>query len=143
MLHFGGMWWTAITLALAVNPHLDEGRKLYEQLKYPEAEARLKVALQSPTNTPEEVVQISDLLARALIAQGFYVVLVPNGLPWGSARHAREVAGRLGPSEQEQVVVAPDPADGLAKIATLGTAIDDALVPIMAGLITATGWMAA
>jgi len=36
----------------------------------------------------------------------------------------------------------PDPADGLAKIATLGTAIDDALVPIMAGLITATGWMA-
>ncbi|ODT29156.1 MAG: hypothetical protein ABS54_05230 [Hyphomicrobium sp. SCN 65-11] len=35
----------------------------------------------------------------------------------------------------------PDTAEGLAKIATLGAAIDDALVPIMAGLIAATGWM--
>ena len=33
-------------------------------------------------------------------------------------------------------------ADGLAQISALGTAIDDALVPIMAGLIAATGWMA-
>jgi hypothetical protein len=64
------MWWTAISLLLAVNPHLDEGRRLYEQLKYPEAEARLKVAAQSPNNTPEEQAQIADLLARALIAQG-------------------------------------------------------------------------
>ncbi len=36
----------------------------------------------------------------------------------------------------------PDTAEGLGKLATLGAAIDDALVPIMAGLITATGWMA-
>lgn len=36
----------------------------------------------------------------------------------------------------------PDTADGLAKLAMLGNAIDDALVPIMAGLIAATGWMA-
>src|SRR5436190_791101 len=49
---------------------------------------------------------------RALIAEGLYVVLVPNGLPWGSARHAREVAGRLRPAEQEQIVVAPDLAGG-------------------------------
>ena len=34
-----------------------------------------------------------------------------------------------------------DTADGLTKLTALGTAIDDALVPIMAGLITATGWM--
>lgn len=34
-----------------------------------------------------------------------------------------------------------DTADGLAKLASLGAAIDDALVPIMAGLIAATGWM--
>jgi hypothetical protein len=33
-------------------------------------------------------------------------------------------------------------ADGLAQISALGAAIDDALVPIMAGLIAATGWMA-
>jgi len=59
-----------MTLVVAVNPHLDEGRKLYEQLKYPEAEQRLKVALQSPANTPEETAQISDLLARSQIAQG-------------------------------------------------------------------------
>src|SRR5258705_13647266 len=64
------MWWTALSLVLAVNPHLDEGRRLYEQLKYPEAEARLKVAELSPTNTPEERAQIADLLARSLIAQG-------------------------------------------------------------------------
>jgi GMP synthase-like glutamine amidotransferase len=36
-----------------------------------------------------------------------------------------------------------DTADGLAKLSTLGPAIDDALVPIMAGLIAATGWMSA
>lgn len=36
-----------------------------------------------------------------------------------------------------------DTADGLAKLTALGTAIDDALVPIMAGLIAATGWMSA
>ncbi len=37
----------------------------------------------------------------------------------------------------------PDTADGLTKLSALGTAIDDALVPIMAGLIAATGWMSA
>ncbi len=37
----------------------------------------------------------------------------------------------------------PDAADGLGRLAALGSAIDDALVPIMAGLIAATGWMAA
>lgn len=35
----------------------------------------------------------------------------------------------------------PDTAEGLAKLAALGSAIDDALVPIMAGLVAATGWM--
>lgn len=37
----------------------------------------------------------------------------------------------------------PDTAEGLTELAALGPAIDDALVPIMAGLIAATGWMAA
>jgi hypothetical protein len=32
--------------------------------------------------------------------------------------------------------------DALAELATRAGAIDDALVPIMAGLIAATGWMA-
>jgi GMP synthase-like glutamine amidotransferase len=35
-----------------------------------------------------------------------------------------------------------DTASGLDRLAALGTAIDDALVPIMAGLIAATRWMA-
>jgi GMP synthase-like glutamine amidotransferase len=35
-----------------------------------------------------------------------------------------------------------DAAAGLEKLTALGPAIDDALVPIMAGLIAATGWMA-
>lgn len=34
-----------------------------------------------------------------------------------------------------------DAAHGLARLASLGTAVDDALVPIMAGLIAATRWM--
>jgi hypothetical protein len=62
------MWW--IALVLAANPHLDEARKLYEQLKYPDAVARLRVARSAPNNTPDENQQIADLLARALIAQG-------------------------------------------------------------------------
>lgn len=35
-----------------------------------------------------------------------------------------------------------DAAVGLDRLTALGTAIDDALVPIMAGLVAATGWMA-
>ena len=34
-----------------------------------------------------------------------------------------------------------DVAAGLDRLTALGPAIDDALVPIMAGLIAATGWM--
>lgn len=34
-----------------------------------------------------------------------------------------------------------DTAEGLSRLAALGGAIDDALVPIMAGLVAATGWM--
>jgi peptide chain release factor subunit 1 len=48
---------------------------------------------------------------RGLIGEGFYVVLLPNGMPWGSSRHAREVVSRLEPSQQGHVVVAPDPAE--------------------------------
>jgi len=46
---------------------------------------------------------------RGLIAEGFYVVLLPNGTPWGAAAQARRVVSLLDPSEQSQVVVAPDP----------------------------------
>jgi len=35
-----------------------------------------------------------------------------------------------------------DPAPGLERLLQIGQAIEDALVPIMAGLIQITGWMA-
>jgi peptide chain release factor subunit 1 len=53
---------------------------------------------------------------RRFIQEGFYVVLLPNGLPWGSAGHAHDVRSRLAQSEQEQVVVGPDPADGVGEV---------------------------
>jgi len=37
--------------------------------------------------------------------------------------------------------VPADPGPGLEKLLTLGRAIEDALVPIMAGLVQLTGWM--
>jgi GMP synthase-like glutamine amidotransferase len=37
----------------------------------------------------------------------------------------------------------PNTAEALARLSSLGMAVDDALVPIMAGLIAATGWMTA
>lgn len=61
---------SVVALLLTVNPHLDEGRALYERLKYPEAEARLKVAATAPENTPAEQAEILDLLARSMLAQG-------------------------------------------------------------------------
>lgn len=48
---------------------------------------------------------------RALIGEGYYVVLLPNGMPWGSARHADSVVSCLEPAEQAHVIVAPGPAE--------------------------------
>jgi len=58
--------------------------------------------------------QIDKLSAmiRQLIRENFYVVLLPNGTPWGTASLAAEVIKRLEPHEQAQVVVGPDPACG-------------------------------
>jgi hypothetical protein len=56
--------------------------------------------------------QIDKLSAviRQLIRENFYVVLLPNGTPWGTASLAAEAIRRLEPHEQAQVVVGPDPA---------------------------------
>jgi ADP-heptose:LPS heptosyltransferase len=53
---------------------------------------------------------------RRLIAERIYVVLLPNGTPWGTAALAGEVIRRLEPHEQAQVAVAPDPAGGSDKV---------------------------
>lgn len=49
---------------------------------------------------------------RGLIREGFYLVVLPNGLPWGSASHARSVVALMGVDEQQHIVIAPDPVDG-------------------------------
>jgi ADP-heptose:LPS heptosyltransferase len=56
--------------------------------------------------------QIDKLSAmiRQLIRENFYVVLLPNGTPWGAASLAAEAIRRLEPHEQAQVVVGPGPA---------------------------------
>jgi ADP-heptose:LPS heptosyltransferase len=58
--------------------------------------------------------QIDKLSAmiRQLIRENFYVVVLPNGTPWGTASFAAEAIRRLEPHEQAQVVVGPDPACG-------------------------------
>jgi len=58
--------------------------------------------------------QIDKLSAmiRQLIRDHFYVVLLPNGTPWGTASLAAEAVTRLEPHEQIHVVVGPDPACG-------------------------------
>jgi ADP-heptose:LPS heptosyltransferase len=53
-----------------------------------------------------------DVLVRELcdlVAEGFFVVLVPNGTPWGNAAMASEVLALLPRAVQAHVVVAPDP----------------------------------
>ncbi len=100
MLHSLPMWWTApIALALAANPHLDEARRLYEQLKYPDAVARLRIAQKAPNNSPEERLSIDDLLARSLVAEG-------------KAPEAERVYAELLAEQPD----APDPADASPKI---------------------------
>jgi len=58
--------------------------------------------------------QIDKLSAviRQLIRENFYVVLLPNGEPWGTASLAAQAIRHLEPHEQAQVVVGPDPACG-------------------------------
>jgi len=47
---------------------------------------------------------------RSLIEEGFYVVLLPNGTPWGSADQARAAVMRLSRQDASYVAIAPDPA---------------------------------
>ncbi len=49
-------------------------------------------------------------LVSALVAEGYFVVICPNGRPWGSAQAAAEVRDRLPASQQHRVVIAPDPS---------------------------------
>ncbi len=48
---------------------------------------------------------------RGLLAEGYSVVLVANGTPWGGRKAAAGVLATLGPEAQNRVVVTPDPAE--------------------------------
>jgi ADP-heptose:LPS heptosyltransferase len=50
---------------------------------------------------------------RDMIAEGFFVVLLPNGEEWGTPEMAREVLDQAG-AEPNQAAIAPDPRDGTA-----------------------------
>jgi len=49
---------------------------------------------------------------RGLLAEGFYLVLLPSGTPWGSAVEAAAVVQGLEPDERVHVAIAPDPHAG-------------------------------
>lgn len=52
--------------------------------------------------------QLADRL-RALIAEEFFVVVLPNGLPWGWGEKLDSALGLLTPDERAYVTAAPDP----------------------------------
>jgi hypothetical protein len=58
----------------------------------------------------EAVIGSLVLELQRLIEEGFYLVLLPNGKPWGSPELLRKAAGRLSPVDQDQVAIGPDPA---------------------------------
>jgi len=49
-----------------------------------------------------------------LTAEGYFVVLLPNGTAWGSAQSALDLANRLSPECRRHTATAPDPADPAA-----------------------------
>ena len=76
------------------------------------------VALVSPYGGAERekgyIPDRPDLLAEelaGLVAEGYRVVLVPNGTPWGTREAAAHARDRLPPTVRDHVVIAPDPAE--------------------------------
>jgi tetratricopeptide (TPR) repeat protein len=58
------------TWLTTANPQLEEGRALYQSLRYERAAEKLKLATQAPESTLEERITSYDLLARSLAALG-------------------------------------------------------------------------
>jgi hypothetical protein len=55
--------------------------------------------------------QLLSAEIAGLVDEGYLVVLLPNGMPWGGRRAIAEVLSPLGPAVRAMVKVAPDPAD--------------------------------
>ena len=58
----------------------------------------------------EQHIDKLSAMIRHLIQEHFYVIILPNGMPWGTASLAAEALGRLEPHEKEHAAVGPDPA---------------------------------
>src|SRR5262249_12564269 len=77
---------------------------------------RRPVALMSPFGGAEPLKgyvertrhELAEQLRR-LIVEGFFVILLPNGTPWGSVAHARRALDILTEAERAQVEIAPSP----------------------------------
>jgi hypothetical protein len=61
---------TALVLSQVQNPYLDEGRRLFNELKYAEAIVQLEVARQVPGLSDAQAVEVMELLARSQVAEG-------------------------------------------------------------------------
>jgi hypothetical protein len=59
-----------LTLLAVANPYFDEAKRLADDLHFAEAIEQLKVARQVPGRTEAEQVEVLDLLARCLAAEG-------------------------------------------------------------------------
>jgi hypothetical protein len=65
------MWFLVLaTLAQPANPYLAQGRALAEELRFPEAVEVLKVARRVPGGAESEQLEVLELLATCLIAEG-------------------------------------------------------------------------
>lgn len=62
---------------------------------------------------------LGGLTARigALAAEGYYVVVLPNGTPWGTIAAAQAAVGALAPGERAHVAIGPDPAGDASVVA--------------------------
>src|SRR5215813_2206261 len=60
----------------------------------------------------EQHIDKLSAMIRQLIREHFYVVLLPNGTPWGTASLAADAISCLESHEQRQVVLGPDPDGG-------------------------------
>jgi hypothetical protein len=60
----------ASVMAQTQNPYLDEGKRLFNELKYADAIVQLQVARQVPGLSDAQTVEVLDLLARSQVAEG-------------------------------------------------------------------------
>jgi ADP-heptose:LPS heptosyltransferase len=96
---------------------LDEAENAWRQLTAGNTQGR-PVALVNPfggaeplKGYPASQSKAAAALIRRLITGGYFVILAPNGTPWGSRAHARAVHEHLTAADQSNTSIGPDAAD--------------------------------